>query len=64
MTLTPEMQLTDHVVQLHKLVSRLDELHARKRWPQLATTLSLINAHAQDAGFNINDIIRPNGTKA
>ena len=61
---SPEIELTDHAVQVYKLATKLGELRAKKKWGELAAAWSAIEGHARSAGFNINDILRPNGTEA
>lgn len=62
--MTPEMELTDRSVKIQLLATKLNELHAQKKWTQLATTLSLIHAHSRVAESCVNDILRPCGTEA
>ena len=55
-SLSTDLQLAQHVVQIQLLVAKLNELHAQKKWLKLGDTLSDIEKHAELAGFCANDM--------
>lgn len=55
----PVIRLCDEMVLLRNSFNQLDRLRANKQWMQLAAALSNLEWAAKNAGYCVNDLIRP-----
>jgi hypothetical protein len=53
------IRLCDEMALIRACYNRLDRLRANKQWIELASALSNLEWSAKNAGYAVNDIIRP-----